>query len=155
MGSARHKVPTASEFPLNNHVSHELRIHYVQKIKSPILLLHAQNDPTIPSSHATALFDELLEPSLPPLPFSMEQLARPADDEVWKQMNEVIERRREARESLIVTGAIESFAKTAEFSRPDAGNVKHVETRWGRHTEILKSEALFDIMGDFFSISRA
>ena len=84
----------------------------------------------------------------------MEELARPSSDEIWKQMNEILDARRQTRNTLVVNQTVESFAKVSEFSRQGAGKVKHVETRWGGHVDLLKSEGLLDIIGDFFSILR-
>lgn len=124
----------------------------IQKIKAPILLVHAEDDPTVPNIHSITLFEGLLEPLLPPLPFTMEELAGLSGDS-WKQVNAAFEARRQARESLVSQHTIEDFAKAAQFPRKDAGMVKHVETRWGGHVNILKSEGLLNIIDDFFSMS--
>jgi hypothetical protein len=50
---------------------------------------------------------------------------------------------------------IPQFADVSEFQRPDAGKVMHIETRSGRHVNILKSEGLLDIMGDLFSMTKS
>lgn len=116
--------------------------------------MHAVTDPTIPSSHAAALFDELLEPLLPPLPFAVEDLAGRRDEETWKQMNAATKARHQTRRRLISHLTIPDFAHISEFQRQAAGKVMHVETHSGDHVSILKSEGLLDIMGDLFSISR-
>jgi abhydrolase domain-containing protein 12 len=125
-----------------------------KKIKSTILIVHAANDPTIPKSHAVALFDELLEPSLPSLPFAVEDLAGRTDEETWKQMNAATEARRQTRAKLVSRHIVPDFAHISEFKRPASGKVMHVETHSGGHVNILKSEGLLDIMGDLLSISR-
>lgn len=116
--------------------------------------MHAVNDPTIPNSHSAALFDELLEPSLPPLPYTIEDLAGRTDEETWNKMNAATEARRQTRARLVSRRTIPKFADVSEFQRPDAGKVMHIEARSGRHVNILKSEGLLDIMGDLFSIMK-
>jgi len=123
----------------------------LQKIKSTILIMHAVDDPTISSTHSAALFDQLLEPSLPPLPFAIEDLPRRIDEETW---NAATEARRQTRAKLVSRLAIPGFADVNEFQRPNAGKVMHVETLSGRHVGILESEGLLGIMDDLFSISR-
>jgi len=113
--------------------------------------MHAVNDPTISNSHSAALFDELLEPSLPPLPFAIEDPAEPIDEETW---NAATEARRQTRAKLVSRLTIPEFADVSEFQRPDASKVMHVETLSGHHVGILESEGLLDIMDDLFSISR-
>ena len=114
--------------------------------------MHAVNDPTISNSHSAALFDELLEPSLPPLPFAIEDLAGRIDEETWNIA--ATEARRQTRAKLVSRLTIPEFADVSEFQRPNAGKVMHVETLSGRHVGILESEGLLDIMDDLFSISR-
>ena len=121
---------------------------------SSILIVHAANDPIIPSSHAVALFNELLEPSLPPLPFTVEELTGRTDEETWHKMNAAMEARRQTRARLVSRLTIPEFADISEFHRPDAGKVMHVETFSGGHVNILKSQRWLDFMDELFSMSR-
>ncbi|KAG1791083.1 uncharacterized protein HD556DRAFT_1219100, partial [Suillus plorans] len=49
----------------------------VQKLKVPILILHAEDDWNLSHTHSDALFDALLEPYLPPV------YSTPASQELW------------------------------------------------------------------------
>ncbi|KAG1822626.1 alpha beta-hydrolase [Suillus subaureus] len=80
----------------------------VQKLKVPILLLHAEDDWDISHTHSDALFDALLESYLPPV------YSPPASQESWstQQWNEYhaqLVTRRETRESLVTRTVIPDF----------------------------------------------
>ncbi len=123
-------------------------------------MVHCSQDPQIPSTHTTELFEALLDPLLPPLPFTPEELIRPKlpPNEHFKLLNEAIAKRNQTRTKLVSDGIIEGFAsRVAEFDRSGTGRggkVKFVETLYGGHANLVKADSVIDVIGDFFDIWR-
>jgi len=149
--------PFAFDFILS-FLNHKFdTISRIPTVQAPILLIHAEGDDTIPNSHARSLFDALLEPLLPPFPFTQSQMLNPTagDSAYWKQLQESTKARSAARAEIVREETLEGFALTAEFQRPgDGGKVKHVEMKWGGHTKLVTAEGLVDLIGDFFNLTR-
>ena len=123
-------------------------------------MIHCRQDPTIPSTHSAELFEALLDPLLPPLPFTSEELIRPKvpHQEHFKLMNEALAKRNQTRMKLVRDGIIEGFAsRVSEFDRIEAdrsGKVKFVETLYGGHTSLVGVDGVIDTIGEFFDIWR-
>ncbi|KAF8305667.1 alpha/beta-hydrolase [Clavulina sp. PMI_390] len=132
------------------------------KIAAPILLVHALDDTTIPASHSTALFEELLSPQLPPVPYTPAELTLPKPG-MWDKMNAVIGERQTIRARVVREWNIEGWGVVREFDRPNrklsegeetmaVGKVRHVETTHGDHVDVLKSQGVLNIFVEFFGM---
>jgi len=84
--------------------------HYNQRIKVPLLILHAENDWDIPHQHSDMLFDTLLEPYLPPL-----QNTTAWPDEDWTEYERQTMIREKVRETLVTRTHIQNFGVVNEF----------------------------------------
>ena len=93
------------------------------------MLVHCIQDPTIPSSHAHALFSALLEPYLPPFPFTAEDI-RPTNlkqtHDHYKEMVAAQEARTKVREGLVKEEVLENYGTSWAFEREGKGKVRHV-----------------------------
>ncbi|CEQ41221.1 SPOSA6832_02911 [Sporobolomyces salmonicolor] len=101
----------------------------IEKIASPLLILHAQDDPVIPFSHSRALSEHLLGPLLSSQPASAEQ-------EV-----EAI------RKHLVKETKAGGWGTVSRYDRGEGkGEVVWAEARKGGHTEVATSEYALKLM---------
>ncbi|EJU03320.1 alpha/beta-hydrolase [Dacryopinax primogenitus] len=116
-------------------------------ISSPVLLMHAKNDQDIPYSHSVHLFDSLMEPLLPPRPFSevQEQSMSEGEKADWERNDR---ERRELRRSLVNEASVPGFATIRSFERTEGkGPVFFLNTLYGGHNLVSAHEGAMDVMG--------
>lgn len=126
-------------------------------MKTDIILVHADDDFDILSQHSLDLFDSLLEPSLPPSTLTPAQLFKPLEiaPEEWAKFREVQTLRQHVREDLIHSEEIVGFGTVSQFKRADTGTkVVLVETKWGGHDSVGRSEGVIDIIGNVLDVKR-
>ncbi|GAA5827343.1 hypothetical protein JCM11251_003774 [Rhodosporidiobolus azoricus] len=113
----------------------------IENIKSPILILHAQNDPVIPFSHSRLLASHLLGPLLSSSPSSRALSRSPA-----AQAEEVL---REARTHLLKETRAGGWGVVSRFERGEGkGEVVWAEALKGAHNEIGTSEYSVKLIKD-------
>lgn len=122
-----------------------------QKVKVPVLIVHAENDPDIPHTHSDALFDTLIEPFLP----SVEPLAREPGSWTKEQFNTFqmqMAAKREARQRLLTQmdiphfGVMDTFAASGE-------TIVLLKTLTGSHNEVGTLEGTQDVIRKLFSLA--
>lgn len=64
--------------------------------------------------------------------------------------------RKTARESVVRTHSVVQFAEVSEFERKsgEGGRVKRVVVDWGGHTDLVRTEGVIDVVGEFANLSR-
>ncbi|BGP17580.1 hypothetical protein JCM10213_001228 [Rhodosporidiobolus nylandii] len=103
----------------------------IEKIASPILILHAQDDPVIPFSHSRALASHLLGPLLPSSASTPEEAVA------------------EARSNLVKETKVGGWGTVSRFERGNGkGEVVWAEAIRGAHNEIGTSEYSFKLIKD-------
>ncbi|KAF8583341.1 alpha/beta-hydrolase [Ramaria rubella] len=124
-------------------------------IKTDIILVHAEDDFDIPSSHSTDLFDTLLAPLLPPRSLTKEELSHPASvsQEQWGEFRIQEEIRQKVKEDVVQVKEIGGFGRINRFERNGA-QVVYVESKWGGHDHVGRLEGVVDIVGDVLGIKR-
>ncbi|KAI5122811.1 hypothetical protein M0805_000153 [Coniferiporia weirii] len=121
----------------------------LHSIKAPILLAHSQDDREIPHVHSQSLFNELLDPLLPPVP------DLPDSSELqtynWTAYRNAKEARLSRKAELVQTRNISGFGSVHQLVRTgDTGDVMYVESLWGGHDRIGLQESLIDLIGTVF-----
>lgn len=89
---------------------HYVLTHHTQRVKVPLLILHAENDWDIPHQHSDMLFDTLLEPYLPPL-----QNTTVWPDEDWTEYERQTMLREKVRKTLVTRTHVQKFGVVHEF----------------------------------------
>jgi abhydrolase domain-containing protein 12 len=117
-----------------------------QNITSNILIVHADDDDTIPVEHSLNLFSALVEPHLPPSTFTYDKF-REGSVEAYKEHEKEQESRAAARTTLVTTTEIHGYGKWSWFDREGQGFVNLLETKWGGHNNIVYSEGVIDFVG--------
>lgn len=116
----------------------------IQKLKVPILILHAEDDWDISHTHSDALFDALLEPYLPPVyspPVSQESWTT----QQWGEYHAQLVTRREARESLLTRTVIPNFGSMDQFDG-FGERITLLKTSTGSHNEVGTLEGVQDVI---------
>ena len=133
----------------------------LQDAKCPILFVHSKDDTTIPSSHSFSLFHALMEPYLPSWPVTPTGIAiltTTADQ--LAQIGVVGEAREKIINTLVTTSQLgpedAPFGTVREFIDEKQGGRRavYLETEYGGHSEIVRWEAVIDMMGDVAGLSR-
>ncbi|KAF8513767.1 Alpha/Beta hydrolase protein [Gautieria morchelliformis] len=127
-------------------------------VKTNIVLIHADDDFDIPSSHSADLFNTLLEPWLPPPVLTREVLRQPVSisPEQWNEFRTGEALRRRVRNDIIQIDQVEQFGRISRFKRNDSETqVVYVESRWGGHNHVGRLEGVIDVVGDVLGIKRA
>lgn len=122
------------------------------------MLIHAEDDFDIPSSHSTDLFDMLLEPSLPPPALTREELMNPISisPNQWSDFQATEIQRRRVREDIVQVDQVEGFGRISRFKRSGTGaQVVYIESKWGGHDQVGRLEGVVDIIGHVLEIKRA
>lgn len=129
----------------------------MQNLKSPLLIVHAEDDLDIPVWHAQMLFDAFLEKHLPPLPeITPELLAMMAGDEddlaPPDEVAELLQERAARRRELVRAHEMERVGRVEVFSKDRAdGEVVFLHTRWGAH-DVGLVEGVQDFMAEMFDM---
>jgi abhydrolase domain-containing protein 12 len=117
---------------------------YVQKLKVPILILHAEDDWDISHTHSDALFDALLEPYLPSVyspPTSQESWST----QQWNEYHAQLVARRERRESLLTRTVIPNFGLMDQFDG-FGERITLLKTSTGSHNEVGTLEGVQEVI---------
>ncbi|KAG8924816.1 hypothetical protein FRC02_010167 [Tulasnella sp. 418] len=130
-------------------------------VKCPVLLVHSTDDMTIPSSHSSDLFERLMDPYLPPLPYQDQEGFSPLKM-TPKQLEEIriaVERRSQKYKDLTrsyeISGGDIPFGTIREFDRKEGyGKVLWLEAHVGGHTNIVRYEGTIDLVGKIAGIRR-
>lgn len=117
-----------------------------QNITSNVLIVHAENDDTIPIEHSRNLFSALIEPYLPSSTFTYDKF-RSGGSNAYKEHEKEQAERTAARESLVTVTPTEGYGKWSWFDREEEGFVNLLETKWGGHNNIVYSEGVVDMVG--------
>ncbi|KDQ11453.1 hypothetical protein BOTBODRAFT_114438 [Botryobasidium botryosum FD-172 SS1] len=127
----------------------------ITTVKSPILLVHAKDDSEIIPTHSSNLFSALLEPHLPPFPFTPKELLDPSFTQSrWSEIQDVSQRRKAATEQLVKNAEVEGLGQLREFEREGAGKVVHLETIRGGHNDVVNLEGVIDLLEKETSFGR-
>jgi len=125
---------------------------FSQGLKSPLLIVHAENDWDIPHSHSQSLFDAFLEQHLPPLPDFAAAMAG-VSDEVAERMIKLSQERRALRQELVSTTDIARVGRAEVFSKDRShGSVVFLRTWWGRHSTLGLVEGVQDYIAEMFKM---
>ncbi|GLB38272.1 putative serine aminopeptidase, S33 [Lyophyllum shimeji] len=122
----------------------------VPRIKSPVLIAHAQNDWDIPCTHSQVLFDAFLEPYLPPV--SLPQGLTLTKD-AWTKFSEQREARSSKRSEIVTTRELPNFGTVQQFER-DGRKVLFVKTLAGGHDYLGIQEGVQDFVRTAFNVGR-
>ncbi|KIJ54815.1 hypothetical protein M422DRAFT_200744 [Sphaerobolus stellatus SS14] len=150
-------VPFLQQFVLKFLKSKFDTLNTLPSVNTNIVLIHAENDLDIIPSHSTALFDNLLEPSLPPPTITIEEFKNPLalTPERWEEFRDTQAMRQRVREDIVHIEEIKDFGKVSQFKRSETGSkVVFVETKWGGHDSVGRAEGVVDIMGNVLGIKR-
>ena len=96
-----------------------------QGLRTPVLLVHAQDDWDIPHAHSAALFAAMLEPHLPARPLDAGATAATA----------VYRARADARAALVTRTEVPRLGVMEAFAH-GGSDVVFLETRWGGHDTV-------------------
>lgn len=119
-----------------------------QKVKVPLLILHAEDDWDISHTHSDALFDALLEPYLPAL---LSPPLSPASwsSQQWNVHHAQLIARRETRDSLLTRTVIPNFGLMDEFN-PLGERIILLKTFTGSHNEVGSLEGVQEVIRVIF-----
>jgi abhydrolase domain-containing protein 12 len=125
---------------------------FIQGLKAPVLIVHAEDDGDIPVWHAQLLFDALLERHLPPVPGISEGMVGTPMGAVGKHVSTLLEERAMRRKELVTMQEMERFGRLQEFSRDRGdGKVVFLHTWWGAH-DVGLVQGVQDFMGEMFRL---
>lgn len=116
----------------------------VQKLKVPILILHAEDDWDISHTHSDALFDALLEPYLPPV-YSPSTSQESWSTQQWNEYHAQLVTRRETRESLLTRTVIPNFGLMDQFDG-FGERITLLKTSTGSHNEVGTLEGVQEVI---------
>ncbi|GAA5889502.1 hypothetical protein JCM6882_007052 [Rhodosporidiobolus microsporus] len=117
----------------------------IEKIASPILILHAQNDPVIPFSHSRTLAEHLLGPLLS----SHASRSSSSSSSASSSAEEVEQVLAEARKHLVKETKAGGWGVVSRFERGEGrGEVVWAEAVRGAHNEIGTSEYSVQLIKD-------
>lgn len=125
--------------------------HVSQRVKVPVLIVHAENDLDIHHTHSDALFDALIEPFLP----SVDPLPREPGSwtkEQWNTFQTQTGTKRDARQRLLTRtdmphfGVMDTFAASGE-------TVVLLKTLTGSHNEVGTLEGTQEVIRNLFSLA--
>lgn len=121
---------------------HHTDLH--QKVKVPLLILHAEDDWEISHTHSDALFDALLEPYLPSI---LSPPLNPASWSVqqWNEHHAQLVLRRETRNSLLTRIVIPNFGLMDEF-KALGERIILLKTFTGSHNDIGALEGVQEVI---------
>jgi abhydrolase domain-containing protein 12 len=123
---------------------------FMQGLKVPLLIVHAENDWDIPHSHSQTLFDAFLEQHMPPMP---DIAAAMASDQVAESFERLSKERRALRGELAVASEIPRLGSVEVFSKDRShGKVAFLRTRWGGHSRVGLVEGVQDYIADMFKM---
>ena len=123
---------------------------FMQGLKVPLLIVHAENDWDIPHSHSQTLFDAFLEQHMPPMP---DIAAAIASDQVAESFERLSKERRALRGELAVASEIPRLGSVEVFSKDRShGKVAFLRTRWGGHSRVGLVEGVQDYIADMFKM---
>ncbi len=125
---------------------------WLQSLKVPLLIVHAEDDWDIPHAHSETLFDAFLEPHLPALPEITAAMAG-ASEEVAERMTTLAQERTALRGELVAVRDMARFGRAEVFARNAAhGEVVFLRTRWGGHDRLGLVEGVQDYMTEMFHL---
>lgn len=108
--------------------------------------------------HSFDIFDNLLEPNLPPPFLSSEQInsATVISSEQWSEFRKREQERQNAKKEIVRTEKINNVGKIDHFIRKNnLGRVVFLQSNWGGHDNIAVMEGVIDIIGHVLGIRRA
>ncbi|KAH9476282.1 Lysophosphatidylserine lipase ABHD12 [Psilocybe cubensis] len=117
----------------------------VPDIKSSVLIVHADDDVDIPSTHASTLFEAFLEPHLPAHPTPP---PNPFSHEKWDNFTSQESQRIHARQEIVKTIEVDGFGLYEEMNQ-DGRKVALLKTEKGGH-DIGRVEGVQDAIGRMF-----
>ncbi|TFY80383.1 hypothetical protein EWM64_g3633 [Hericium alpestre] len=144
-------------FPLAvGYVKHFIVHHFdtlsrITTLRTPILIVHSEDDWDIPFTHSETLFSAIMEPHLSVLDLP----AGPTwahTDEV-ERLHTVLEERAVTRSKLVERREIEQLGLVEVFARNTTGDdVVFLKTQWGGHDRVGLLEGVQDLMGQLFNL---
>ena len=129
----------------------------MQSLNTSLLLVHAENDWEIPSTHSETLFNALLEPMLPPLPVPPSTPGGWSTEE-WSAFADRQLTRSAKREKLVTRTSIPNFGTLESFHRSDGGGggggseVMFLKTLRGGHKRVGTIEAVHFTIRSVFHV---
>ena len=119
-----------------------------------MLIIHAQNDWDIPSTHSAALFSSALEPYLPAIPTAPSAPSSWTQNE-WEAFYKAQQERRAVYDKLVTNEKIDNFGTVESFERSGeaGGKVVFLETIEGGHNMVGTYEGVYEIMRSTFGFS--
>jgi abhydrolase domain-containing protein 12 len=115
-----------------------------QKVKVPLLILHAEDDWEISHTHSDALFDALLEPYLPPI-WSPPLNPTSWSAQQWNEHHAQLVSRRETRNSLLTRIVIPNFGLMDEF-KALGERIILLKTFTGSHNDVGTLEGVQEVI---------
>jgi len=126
----------------------------IANISAPILIAHSHDDDDIPIIHSQNLFDTLLEPMLPPLPF-LPYSPSEINEFDWPAFQRVKDDRLARKSALVSVQELPGFGSVHTLLRKDTTVGDYypfvfIESRWGGHNKIGLQDTIIDIIGKTF-----
>lgn len=125
--------------------------HASQRVKVPVLIVHAEDDFDISHTHSDVLFDALIEPFLPSIdppprtPGSWTQ-------EQWNMFQTQMATKQEAREQLLIRTDMPHFGVMDMFAASNA-TVVLLKTLTGAHNDVGALEGTQEVIRTLFSLA--
>ncbi|TFY76379.1 hypothetical protein EWM64_g7630, partial [Hericium alpestre] len=143
-------------FPLAvGYVKHFIVHHFdtlsrITTLRTPILVVHSEDDWDIPFTHSETLFSAIMEPHLPELDLPAGPTWAHADE--VERLHAVLEERAVTRSKLVELRVIEQLELVEVFARNTTGDVVFLKTQWGGHDRVGLLEGVQDLMGQLFNL---
>jgi hypothetical protein len=125
----------------------------VPNITAPLLFVHSNDDFDIPADHSHRLYDALLEPHLPPMPYDAHDIR--ARNVPYAQMMDAIRsantERACVREQLETVRDLGNVGTVRSFVRPQSHGGRSAtffEANFGGHNRIIVHETVMDVVRD-------
>lgn len=122
-----------------------------QKIKVPVLIVHAEDDFDISHTHSDALFDALIDPFLP----SVDQLPQDPSSwtkEQWDVFQAQMATKQEAREGLLVRTDMPHFGVMDTFAASNE-TIVLLKTLTGAHNDVGALEGTQEVVRTLFLLA--
>jgi len=144
--------------PFTEAVDHILEhkfntLSIVPNITSPIMFVHSNDDFDISVAHSQTLYEALLEPHLPPIPYDEQDIRsrRVPFAEMMGAIKQVNAERCGIREQVETVLDLGNVGKVMSFTRPPSQggrSATFLKTNFGGHNMVICQETVMDIVRD-------
>ncbi|KAI0056399.1 alpha/beta-hydrolase [Artomyces pyxidatus] len=145
-------IPFAAEY-LKRFLLHRFdSLSKVTAFKTPLLIVHAEDDWDIPFAHSETIFDAFLEPYLPAMPTLSVGKEIPSP-ELLQEMSVVSKQRDEHRSQLVEVTELERLGRQQVFTPSvTGGKVVFLKTAWGAHDRIGLVQGVQDLIANLYDL---